>query len=107
VEITSLTILFFGRGYKVAVCNQCGELVSRGGGSTKSYNTSNLISCLRSQHLDKYTEFSKLNAEKESERETARKERSKAPGISGLWQLTLHGESMDKVKQWCKSSIGT
>jgi len=55
---------------------------------------------LRSQHPDKYTEFSKLKAEKEGERETARKERNKAPGISGLRQLTLHGESMDKVKQW-------
>ena len=85
---------------KFAVCNHCGELVSRGGGSTKSYNTSNLVSHLRSQHPDKYTEFSKLKAEKEGERDTARKERSKAPGISGLRQLTLHGESMDEVKQW-------
>jgi len=54
---------------KFAVCNQCGELVSRGGGSTKSYNTSNLISHLRSQHSDKCTEFSKLKAEKERQLE--------------------------------------
>jgi len=30
----------------------------------------------------------------------ARKERSKAPDISGLRQLTIYGESMNKVKQW-------
>jgi len=64
----------------------------------KSYNTSNLVSQLRSQDPNKYTEFSKLKAEKESEREAARKERSKAPGINGLCPLTLHGESMENVK---------
>jgi len=71
--------------------------VSRGGDSTKSYNTSNLVSHLKSNHPDEYTKFSKLKTKKESERDTARREKTKASGIGGLRQLTLHGE---KVKQW-------
>ena len=66
----------------------------------KSYNTSNLVSHLRSQHPNKYTEFSKVKVEKEGEKETARKERSKAPGISGC--VNQHF----MVKAWTKLSSG-
>jgi len=67
--------------------NKCGEFVSQGSESTKSYNT------LRSQHPDEHTKFSKLKAK----RDKATKERSKALNIGGLHQLTLHGGGKDKA----------
>ena len=88
----------------LAVMNKCGDFVSRGGdSSTKSYNASNLVSHLKSSHPDEYTEFSKLKTKKESERDRARREKTKTSGIGGLRQLTLHGGSIDirtQVKQW-------
>ena len=59
---------------KFATYNKCGKFIYQGGGSAKSYNTSNLVSHLRSQHPNKHTKLSKLKAEKESKREIARKE---------------------------------
>ena len=86
---------------KFAVCSKCGDLVSRGGESTKSYNTSNLVSHLRSQHSEEYINFTKLKVSRESERETVRKERGKTSSIGGLRQLTLAGRcASEKVKQW-------
>jgi len=77
---------------KFAVCNKCGEFMSRGGESTKSYNN------LRSQHPDEHNKFSKLKVKRKKERETDRKERGKALNIGGLCQLMYaswwrHGKS--------------
>ena len=79
----------------------CGDLVSRGGESTKSCNTSNLVAHLRSQHSKEYTNFTQLKVKRESEREMVRKERGKTSSIGGLRQLTLAGRCVsEKVKQW-------
>jgi len=77
-----------------AICNKCGVFVSWGGDSTKSYNTSNLVLHLKSSHPDEYTKFSELKTKKESERDTARREKTKASGIGGLHQLTLDGKNL-------------
>lgn len=41
-------------------CNVCGENVSRGGKTTKTYNTTNSVYHLKSKHHDKFREYSKL-----------------------------------------------
>ena len=74
--------------------------MSQDSNSMKSYNTSNLVSHLKSSHPDEYTKFSKLKTKEESERDTARREKTKASGIGGLCQIILHDRSMEKVKQW-------
>ena len=59
---------------KFATYNKCEKFIYQGGGSAKSYNTSNLVLHLRSQHPNKHTKLSKLKAKKESKREMARRE---------------------------------
>ena len=84
---------------KYAICKACNMLVSRGGGTTKSYNTTNLVAHLKANHADEYAKFTELKTKKDSERETARKDRTRSGGIGGLRQLTLHG-STERVQQW-------
>ena len=84
---------------KYAICKTCNMLVSRGGGTTKSYNTTNLVAHLKANHADEYAKFTELKTKKDSERETARKDRTRSGGIGGLRQLTLHG-SKERVQQW-------
>ncbi len=43
-----------GEDSKFAVYNGCGQKVSRGGATTKTYNTSNLVSHLKSKHREQY-----------------------------------------------------
>ena len=74
--------------------------MSRGGEATKSYNTTNLVAHLKSNHSDKYVNFTELKTKKDSERDAARRDRaSSSGGIGGLRQLTLHG-TKQKVQQW-------
>ena len=40
-----------------AVCGTCGECISRGGTTTKNFNTSNLRYNLQRVHIDKYEEL--------------------------------------------------
>ena len=42
-----------------ACCKTCEESISRGGGSTKSYNTSNLCKHLMTKHPEQYTVLQK------------------------------------------------
>ena len=84
---------------KYAVCKKCDQFVSRGGGTTKSYNTTNLVAHLKSNHSDEYLKFTELKSKKDTDRETARRDRVSSGGIGGLRQLTLHG-SKQRVQQW-------
>ena len=70
--------------------------MSRGGETTKSYNTTNLVAHLKSNHSDEYVKFTEL---KTSERDAARRDRASSSGIGGLRQLTLHGIKR-RVQQW-------
>ena len=48
-----------GEDSKFAVCSVCGQKVSRGGTSTKTFNTSNLVSHLKTQHHVVYRDYEK------------------------------------------------
>ena len=48
-----------GEDLKFTVCSVCGQKVSRGGTSTKTYNTLNLVSHLKTQHHVVYHEYEK------------------------------------------------
>jgi len=50
---------------KYAVCNTCQAKVSRGGSSTKSYTTTNLVSHL-AKHSDVNTQYSERKAAEET-----------------------------------------
>ena len=87
------------RDKKFAKCEECAEIVSRGGDNIKSFTTSNLVSHLRANHPIVYQRFCKHKDKKESQRQDVRKERIEAGGFPALRQLTLKG-SQDRVKQW-------
>ena len=99
LEITSLAIFSLAEDTKYAVCKKCDQLVSWGGGTTKCYNTTNLISHLKSNHSDEYVKFTELKSKKDTDQETARRDRASSGGICALHQLTLHG-SKQRVHQW-------
>ena len=48
-----------------AICNYCKVLISRGGKNLKTFGTTNLLKCLRMNHMSKY---SSLEAVEKSER---------------------------------------
>jgi len=74
---------------KFAECNKCKDLVARGGDSTKSFNTTNLVQHLRSKHSEEYSKLVELKQKKEKERADKRKQKPQGKSISGLRQLTL------------------
>ncbi len=76
---------------KYAICNNCKLKVSRGGATTKSFNTTNLISHLKSRHPE---EFKKYEEKKRVELEG--KQPVPAPTTK---QITLF-ESQDRVNKW-------
>ena len=48
----------------MAVCDECGERVARGGCSAKSYTTTNLTNHLKRRHFSQYTELLELEKTK-------------------------------------------
>lgn len=46
-----------GEDTKFAVCKSCNKAISRGGNSTKAYNTMNLVNHLKSVHQDIHEEY--------------------------------------------------
>ena len=74
---------------KFALCKKCTEFIARGGETTKSFNTSNLVYHLKTKHLEDFRRFLTLKETKESERKTLKKERSAKKSVGGLRQLTL------------------
>ena len=61
-----------GEDSRFALCKTCGQKVSRGG-TTKTFNTSNLISHLNIKHREEHTDFVKQKgeAERENQRTTS------------------------------------
>ena len=41
---------------KFAECNECGNMVSRGGGNARNFNTTNLVNHLKSKHHSTYVQ---------------------------------------------------
>ena len=80
---------------KYAACNHCKEQVSRGGRSSKTYNTSNLKAHLK-KHDELYREFL------EKEQETTRQEQPKETGAtsSGATKQISIGECIQRTQVW-------
>ena len=82
-----------GKDSEFALCKTCGQKVSRGGTTIKTFNTSNLISHLKIKHQEEHADFviQKGEAEWESQQMTSAKSAAK--------QLTLQ-ESEDRTRVW-------
>ena len=76
---------------KYATCNACKQKVSRGGATTKTFNTSNLVSHLKSKHMEEYKELERLKATDLDDKLVKMIPKPK--------QLTLE-ETKDRAKVW-------
>jgi len=76
---------------KYAVCDDCKQKVARGGTTTKTYNTSNLVSHLKINHQELYKRFEGLKAQERQDEKPTTSAKAK--------QLTLE-ESGDHVRVW-------
>ncbi|XP_072569011.1 zinc finger BED domain-containing protein 4-like [Paramormyrops kingsleyae] len=74
-----------------AVCNICKTEVSRGGSSTATYNTTNLIKHLRKHHVKEHAEFEQATS-------------SKGAGGTAQQQLTL-SESLQRREKYPANSV--
>ena len=82
---------------KFATCSVCLKEVPRGGQSTKSYTTTNLINHLKSKHPEEYKNYEELKVTKE--KETNSKDRQSSGNEAKLKQVTLP-EARDLLKPW-------
>lgn len=79
---------------KYASCNYCDKLISRGGDSTKVYNTTNLVNHLKSAHQEAYQKYKQKHTEY---REKEREKQEIQP--SGSKQLSLI-DVQDRGRRW-------
>ena len=78
------------------VCGTCGECISRGGTTTKNFNTSNLRYHLQRVHIDKNEELEvkqQQEADKKTEEYEVKRQKTDA------WQLTL-AELKERKDSW-------
>ena len=80
-----------GEDSKYANCNICKEPVSRGGKTTKTYCTTNLVGHLK-KHSEQYSDYEKAVAAGDTEKDKGKKKASPR-------QLTLQ-EANDRVRIW-------
>ena len=78
---------------KFAKCKVCKQEISRGGKTTKTFTTSNLVYHLKYKHKSEYDEY------QEQKWENDRGSVSATVSNSGAKQLTLV-ESQDRTRQW-------
>ena len=78
---------------KFAKYKVCKQEISRGGKTTKTFTTSNLVCHLKYKHKSEYDEY------QEQKRENDRGSVSATVSNSGAKQLTLV-ESQDRTRQW-------
>ena len=76
---------------KYALCDNCKQKLSRGGATTKTYNTSNLVSHLKFKHPDLYQRFESQKAQETEEPTTSTSAKAK--------QISIF-ESSDRVRIW-------
>ena len=81
---------------KNAICNVCEEVISRGGASTKNFNTSNLRYHLKREHRGKYDELEVKEAERSDQREAEDTTKRRKTDIR---QLTL-AEVKENKESW-------
>ena len=82
-----------GEDSKYSICNSCGESVSHGGKTTKTFNTTNLVYHMKSTQTDLHSKREKkCKMMKEAEEKAA-------TSSSSSRQLTLQ-ESSNKTRKW-------
>ena len=52
---------------RYVLCNSCNEKVSRGGKTTKTFNTTNLVYHLKNKHAEQYSEYKKKLDDKQKQ----------------------------------------
>ena len=80
---------------RLHICQLCKDEVPRGGQSTKSYMTTNLVHHLKTKHGQEYVEYEKKKSEKQNEAPQASLSNEAAP----LWNISLM-EAAELRKQW-------
>lgn len=78
---------------KYAVCNACKQKVSRGGATTKAYNTTNLVSHLKAKHPELYKTF-------ESQKMREMEESTINHTTPNKTKQLMLVESKDRVRIW-------
>ena len=65
--------------------------IPRRGGSTKSFNTTNLVNHLKSKHREEFDKFQDIRKNKEAQRQAAKSKRiqERSNQLGGMHQLTL------------------
>lgn len=82
-----------GEDSKFAVCSVCGQKVSRGGTSTKTFNTSNLVSHLKTQHHAVYRDYEK------QKQKSLEAQEDQPTTLAKAKQLTIK-ESRERTQVW-------
>lgn len=83
---------------KYARCNDCKENVSRGGKTTKTFNTSNLVTHLK-KHPDLYADYITRKKQYDEEAESTAAVRPSTSISSNTKQVTLD-ESYNRIRIW-------
>lgn len=79
---------------KFAKCKTCGQAVSRGGTTGRTFNTSNLVNHLKKNHIDEYKKYvESVEAAKAKDSSTDKQAKHQ------FRQLTM-GETVDKGAKW-------
>ena len=84
------------RDTKYARCKCCGKEISHGGDSTKTHNTTNLVSHLKQKHHDLYLQYKQKKRDEEEKLLAANASTSSG---STSKQLCL-SESLERTQTW-------
>ena len=77
---------------RVVICRTCSDQISRGGGNTKTYNTTNLVYHLRTRHPEDFSKFKEVAA-------SVAQQKDAASTSTASKQITLQ-ESVEKSRKW-------
>jgi len=78
-EVTYLGFFKVAEDTRFAVCSNCSKQVPRGGGNTKVFTTSNLVSHLR-RHTEDYKKYEELKHRKKK-KPAAKKMQENSPAV--------------------------
>ena len=84
---------------KIAICKACKVEVPRGGQSTKSFTTTNLVHHLKSKHADDYSKYNELKEANTDKQQRESLSLSGTPVTPQLKQISL-AEMAERRKVW-------
>ena len=94
-KITYLEVFMVCEDTRQAKCNTCGQTVSCGGGTPKTFNTTNLVQHLKAKHPTEYAHFWEKVVADATTMAVCKVSKTPANARSGGRQCTLLGH------QWC------